>query len=1079
MEDNAKCSTRESKPICDQYLVTLTNVGAGKASGPVTIVDTLPRGLKPVDAHGENLQTESKFGCSVDSITTCRYEGFVAPGVTLAVYVEVEVEANATVGEVTNAVEVSSPGAPPVSGSAPMTLPNTINGPPAAFGISAFGFAAHGLNSSLDTQAGDHPSGVTNTVNLNTFVESLPGSGIPFKFGSVASPRDIVVYLPLGFLGNPTATSRCTELQLVARGGIGETECPLGSRIGEVTLFSGNGVSSSTNPEGAYTASAIYNMMPEAGYPAQFGLKAFNKPIPVYVSLVHTSSGYAVRAATPGIPNTVNAEGVALALFGEPSSGRSFFTNPDNCSGGPLQARVQVDSWVHPHQWVSREAVVYPGITGCNLLQFEPSVAMRPEVTQAEAPSGYEIKIKFPQNPEQFPVLATPQLKNVTVTLPEGMAISPGGGGGLTGCEATGPNGIDMPNGGGTPTEVGEGEALGPDDMTHLVPGHCPPQSQIGTVEIASPLLTSPLEGRLYVAQPKCGGTGQSECTVADAANGSLFGVYLEAEGSGVVVKLKGSVSANPATGQLTARFLENPQLPVSEVTVSLKGGGRAPLVNPRQCGEALMNADLTPWSSPVTPDAIRSAGFSVDWDGSGGVCPVTLPFAPALEAGTTNAQAGHFGAFTLTVGRGDRMQDLARLQVKLPEGLLGMLAKVPLCGEPQAREGTCGEGSLVGSTSVAAGSGPQPLGVQGRVYLTGPYGGAPFGLSVVVPAVAGPFNLGNVVARARIDVDPHTAAVAVTSDPLPQVLDGVPLRIQTLNVAIDRGGFIFNPTSCTAKQVTTTIEAEQGASASLSAHFAVEGCRNLPFKPSFRVSTQGNGTFGGGAKGKGASLDVKVSQAPGEAAIGKVDVQLPLALPSRLTTLQQACTEAQFASNPAGCPAGSNVGFAKATTPVLQVPLTGPAYLVSHGGAAFPDLVIVLQANERGGHIRIDLTGNTNIKKGITYSNFDTVPDAPISSFELTLPEGPHSVLAAIRNLCHLTKTVTVTRHITRRVHGRSRKVTVKVHRTVAEPLLMPTTITGQNGAVTRQNTKIAVTGCAAKKARKASGNRGARKRR
>jgi Domain of unknown function DUF11 len=1071
--DNALCA-REHFSFCDRYVVTITNVGAGATSGPVVVADTLPQGIEAIRMSGgnleEGLQLESSgplWACSATN-ATCTYSGQAGAGTTLVV--EVDVKVTSAAGEVTNRVRVSGGGAPPLATSEPLTLANTVDGPPAEFGISAFGFEAHDSSARLDTQAGGHPFGLTSTVNFNTALTSEPdGTIVP---GSVAPVKNLAVYLPLGFLGDPTAAAQCTEAQLSGGGSV-HTECPPTSRVGTFVLFEENIVAGTVVPGNLGGAeSAVYNMVPQGGYPAQLGFKVANVPIPLYASLVHTPAGYALRVANPGLPTTLHIEGAALTFFGdpreangEPDSPQSFFTNPDTCSAGPVTARVQADSWVEPGHWIGGESVAYPHLDGCNLLQFEPTVEMHPEVTQAESPSGYEIKIKVPQNPSRFPVLATPQLKDVTMTLPEGMAISPGGGDGLTGCEATGPHGIDMPSGGSTPFDVGtglpgeRGEEIGQEGMTQLVAGHCPESSQVGTVQIVTPVLKNPLEGHLYIAQPKCGGPGQPACTPADARNGSLFGLYLEAgsEEAAAVVKLAGSVSVNPATGRLTARFLENPQLPVSEVALQLKGGPRAPLANPRLCGATSANADLSPWSSPITPDAtVASPPFTVDWDNAAGPCPRTLPFAPSLSAGPVNVTAGHFSPLTLTISRGDRQQDLSRLQVRMPVGLLGMIWKVALCEEPAATQGACGEASSIGTVHVAAGSGSHPLWVAGKVYLTGPYSGAPFGLTIVVPAVAGPFNLGDVVVRSRVDIDSSTSAVIVTSDPLPQFRDGVPLRIQTLNVAVDREGFLFNPTHCSGMQVATSIESAQGASVSPASAVSLEGCGRLPFKPKFTVSTQGNGTFGGGAKGKGASLDVRIAQAPGEAAIAKVHAQLPLALPSRLTTLQQACTEAQFASNPAGCPAGSNVGFANATTPVLKAPLEGPAYLVSHGGAAFPDLVVVLQANERGGHIRIDLIGNTNIKRGITYSNFDTVPDAPISSFELRLPESPHSVLAATRNLCKLTKTVTVRRH------GK------RVKRTVPDPLLMPTTITGQNGAVVKQNTRIAVTGCSAHSAKK-----------
>jgi hypothetical protein len=356
------------------------------------------------------------------------------------------------------------------------------------------------------------------------------------------------------------------------------------------------------------------------------------------------------------------------------------------------------------------------------------------------------------------------------------------------------------------------------------------------------------------------------------------------------------------------------------------------------------------------------------------------------------------------------------------------MLSRVPLCGEQDANQGTCPEASLIGHTTATAGPGPYPVTVNGgRVYLTGPYKGAPFGLSIVVPAVAGPFNLGNVKVRAAIHVDPHTARITVISDPLPTIEQGIPVQLRTVNVSVDRAGFMFNPTSCSPLSVDGAIASSEGAKAVVSSRFQAADCASLPFRPKFTVST-----WGGTSKKLGASLDVKVASSAGQANIGKVLVSLPKALPSRLTTLQLACPGATFAANPATCPAASVVGTAKALTPVLSEPLSGPAYLVSHGGAAFPDLVVILE----GQGIRLDLIGNTSIKKGITTSSFATVPDAPITSFELKLPQGTHSALAA-----------------TLPVGARGSLC--------ASKLVMPTTLTAQNGAQVKQNTKIAVTGC------------------
>ncbi len=548
--------------------------------------------------------------------------------------------------------------------------------------------------------------------------------------------------------------------------------------------------------------------------------------------------------------------------------------------------------------------------------------------------------------------------------------------------------------------------------------GNCPLASQVGTAEAHTPLLAEPLRGHIYVAQPGCGGENQPICTEADAANGTLFGLYLELEGSGVVIKQHGTLSANPITGQLTTSFKNAPQFPFDDLKLTLKDGPRAPLANPQACGEALTTSDMTPWSSPQTPDANPSWLFAVT--GCGG-----SPFAPAFEAGTTNTASGAYTNLTTTFSRSDRQQDLSTIQVHTPPGLLGMLSHVTLCEEPQAGEGTCSPASQIGTARASAGAGSHPFWVSGPVYLTGTRGGAPFGLSIPIQAKAGPFNLGTIVTHATLSVDPETSALTITSAPLPQIFRGVPLRVQTVNVTVNKQQFMFNPTNCEAKQITATLESAQGTTAHVSSPFAAGGCKNLPFNPGFKVATRAPGS-----KKHGTSFDVKVSSAPGEANIHSISVSLPKQLPSRLTTIQQACPEATYAANPATCPAGSLIGIVTGTTPVVSVPVTGPAYLVSHGGAAFPDIKLILQAEG----VRVDLTGSINIKGQITSSTFAGIPDVPISSFELELPEGPHSALTTNGNLC-------------------------------ARRLIMPTTIVGQNGRRLVRSTKVAVAGCPKKK--------------
>ena len=1011
---------------CDHYRLFAQNVGATSSSGTVTITDTLPAHLKVIRVGGTEIQRGSgkhPMTCATLPEPNCTFTSAVAPGDFFVMQVMVAVEAGAE-PVVTNAATIEGGGALSVSTSAPGTLSNTIDAASNPFAFTSFAFGVNGADGSADPQAGDHPASVTAGFHVSSFllVEHELGNGEkPFHGQNPVQDgvKDLTVDLPPGFVGDPQTAEKCSPTQLT------DGACPPASEIGSM-IFEEQGTFKYT---GESLVSAVYNMIPEGGYPAQFGFTFARQGITIYANLVHTAGGYVLRAFSPGIVNA-ELDLVSLTLFGNPGehdvggspSSGAFFTNPTDCSQGNLEATVRGNSWEDPHMWVSTKTVVYPHVTNCDLLQFNPTIVVQPEVKQADTPSGYEVDVKVPQAPQNYaPALATPDLRDATVTLPAGVSISPGVGDGIAGCRETGPEGIDIPSGERLPDEAGEGEEIGADGLARLARGHCPLASQIGTVEVETPLLPPhTLTGHVFLAQPKCGGEDQPACTEASATNGELYGIYLEIEGDGVVVKLKGNVQADPVTGRLTTTFNENPQVPFSELRLHLKGGERAPLANPQSCGTFTTTTDLRPWSSPQTPDATPSSAFGID--GCGGNA-----FAPAFNAGTVTPVAGAFSPFTLTFARHDGEQDLSGLTVTTPPGLLGVLKSVVQCPEPQAGKGECGEGSLIGHTQVAAGAGSNPFWVHGRVYLTGPYGGAPFGLSVVTPAKAGPFNLGNVIVRAAIHVDRNTSALTVVSDPLPQIIDGVPLRIQTVNVTIDRSGFMFNPTNCSQQAITGTLTSAQSTSAGVSSPFAVAGCAGLPFKPSFKVSTQAKTS-----KANGASLTVRVGSSAGQANIAKVRVMLPKQLPARLTTLQKACTEGQFNTNPAGCPVASNIGVATAITPLLAHPLTGPAYLVSHGGAAFPDVVFVLQ----GEGIVLYLDGSTNIKKGIIASTFNSIPDAPISTFETVLPEGPHSAL---------------TTNIPAKTKGSM----------CGQTLTAPTTITGQNGAVTTQTTKISVTGC------------------
>jgi hypothetical protein len=733
-----------------------------------------------------------------------------------------------------------------------------------------------------------------------------------------------------------------------------------------------------------------------------------------------------------------------------------------------------MDSWQNPGpynpdgtpnfsdpRWVMSSFESGPPVTGCEALAglFNPSFTARAESGMADSPTGFDVGLRVPQS-EGVESLGTPPLRNTVVTLPEGMTVNPSSANGLATCSEA-----QIGWQGSTPAgSAGELEDF------NAAPPACPGASRVGTLELEAPALPSEACKEATVPLQECPNAGEREKTpllgsiyVASQGEnpfGSLLALYLVVDDprTGVLVKIPAEVQADPETGRLTTVLRDTAQFPFSELRTHFFGGNTAALKTPPGCGTYTVGATLTPWSAPQSgPPATPSGSFEVV-QGAGGSGCGALGFAPGFVAGTASPQAGAFSPFGVTFSRQDGEQTVGGVSVTMPPGLLGVLKGITPCGEPQAAQGTCGPGSLIGEATTAVGAGPAPYWVHGgQVYLTGAYNGGPFGLSIVVPTTAGPYTLaGNVgvgreVVRASIRVDPHTAQITVLSDPLPSILEGIPLDIRTVHVDVTRGGFIFNPTSCDPMSVTGTLSSTQGASANVLSRFQAAGCAGLAFKPTFKVSTQAKTS-----KKAGASLTVTVGYPQGpQANIHSVAVTLPKQLPSRLSTIQQACTETAFNQNPAMCPVGSNIGVATASTPVLANPVTGPAYLVSHGGAAFPDVVLVLQ----GEGVTLDLVGSVDIKHGITSSAFNSVPDAPVSSFQLQLPEGPHSALTAVLpakakgSLC-----------------GTS--------------LVMPTTITGQNGAVIKQNTKIAVTGCtkakkvkARKHTRRAHGRKAKRK--
>ena len=891
------------------------------------------------------------------------------------------------------------------------------------------------LTNPVDCAAGEE----ARTLQFHTDTWTAPGIGDPFN-GDFSDPNWIPSSATLPPVEGCGALKFTPSLSLQpssgSEGGTTQADAPSGYNLNlEVPQTGEAGVQTGTlltcllgtwsNTPTGYSYDWMTNGAPIAGATTATHTVTeadAGKVIQCGVTATNPTAGSAALSAPVTVPP---APETAPPTAGSPTiTGGGFFGAKEGelltCDPG-----VWTGSPTFTYQWYDRGVAIsaatsasytvqpadVPGAIQCQVLGVNAGGSVAAisayEATSPGAVSVPAVSGEAPRISAEVVEPATPELKTARVTLPEGLSVSPSAANGLQAC---------------SDAQIA---------LQSNEPGSCPLASQLGTVKVTTPLLESPLEGQVFLGEPEC-----SPCSESDAGDGHLFRLFIQvhSQARGITLKLPGIVKANPQTGRLTAEFAENPQLPFSDVEVKFKDGPRAPLASPQTCGTFTTVSDLEPWSTPETPTEISQSPFAITG------CDASMPFAPAFDAGTSSPAAGAYSPFSVTFSRSDGEQDLGSITVQTPPGLLGKIAGIPRCSEAEANAGTCGPESQIGTTTATAGPGSDPYAITGgRVYLTGPYKDQPFGLSIVVPAVAGPFNLGNVVVRASIAVNPATSALTITSDPLPQIRDGVPFRLRSVTVEVNRPGFIFNATNCSEQAISATITGEHAIGSSeaakssvLPSPYAASGCANLPFKPKLTAVTGGQAS-----KADGASLDVKVESAGlGPANIAKVVLQLPKALPSRLSTIQKACTEPVFDANPAACDEGSVIGKATIHTPLLNNPLTGPAYFVSHGGAAFPDVEFVLQ----GEGVTLILDGKTDIKNGITYSRFESTPDAPFTTFETELPTGPHSILGAY--------------------------VPAKENYSLCKAsLAMPTTITGQNGAVIEQTTKIAVTGCKASK--------------
>jgi hypothetical protein len=1020
--------------VGDNYMLTVTNTGDAPTSGPFTITNTLPVGLT---VSGETFEEGgSGIGsCTGDGsaelagarVLTCTVDNPLAPGASQQMRVLATVSTEAA-DLVTDTATISGGGAGSASASEPTPVADRL-----LFEVSTFTAANTEEGGGKDTVAGGHPF-------KNSVAESWPRDD---QGQSIEVLRNLEVNPVTGFVGNPAARPRCPIPSIP-----GEFEsspgssCPIGSRVGSATVF-GDG------PE--YALAPLYNVKPDRGYPAEFAFKPAGgglslTVIPIYVTLRPRSESYGLTVGTVDNPRAIGLaafnvrrvvtnfcnypQTTASASGCDSSAGQStapFLSNSVNCSEAAPTWKLFIDSWEQSGRrlptgvpdftdpnWKTATATD-PPLEGCDdpalASLFDPAIAVKPlqgGAAQADAPSGLSVDFDFPQTNDPTdlgttfdPSLPrTPEPKDITVKLPAGLSISPSSASGLGACsdQASDPAGDQV-------------------HYDNTQPVSCPDSSKIGSAVATSPVLAlrdpqddtkivgpEPIPGDVYLLAPHPGDLP----TDGGGSDGKFrLLIQLNYPRYGINFKLPGTAVADPNTGQLTATFSENPQLPSSHITVSLKEGPRAPLATPVACGTFTTTSDLVPWSTPGTPDAHPSASFEVKSGPNGSACPSgasSRPFAPTMSAGTANAKAGAHSPFVLHIARKDGEGELRSLEATLPKGLGATFAGVPYCPEAAlaAAAGRSGKAeqanpscpaSRIGSVKVGAGPGTNPYQAKGNAYLSGPYKGAPLSVAVITPAVAGPFDLGTVVSRNALYVNPETAQGHVVSDPLPTIIDGVPLRLRSIDVNLDRSNFTLNPTDCEPLSVQATIHSSDGASASPSNSFQVRGCKDLGFKPTLKLSLKGKVS-----RRSHPSLHASLTARPGDANIAKAQVKLPKAAFLDNAHIGDICTRVQFAAKQ--CPAGSVYGYATATTPLLDGPLTGNVYLRANPAHKLPDLVVGFQgpANQQ---IEVELAGKTDSVKGALRNTFEAVPDVPVTKFDLTLFGGKKGLIIMSSGFC------------------------------------------------------------------------------
>lgn len=841
------------------------------------------------------------------------------------------------------------------------------------FGFEPGSVTAQFANVSDMTASGEtltevHQAGARfDAMVINFGVTRGPGA---FAEEPLGAPKDVDIELPVGLVGNPEATPKCTFAQL------DDNLCPTAAQVGFHELYknAGRGLSTDRDP--------IYNMVPPPGVPARFAMRIASVVVVTFDMHVNSDGRYNIVTRIRNMSQIHMLLNSRAYIFGTPAnlngpgtwrgSGRGTATNapkiplltlPTEC-GPPQPVKFRMRSWQNPEKWIEESYTPAQGISGCEKLSFSPRLDLRSNNLLAAAPSGLTVRVDVPQY-NAVTALATPALRKVEVDMPPGVAINPSSVHGLVGC---------------TDAQVALRRT---DDPT------CPAASRIGSVKIDTPVLAGPLEGGVFLGTPKSN----------DSQTGEMFRVFLVAQGHGVTIKQEGKITPDPVTGRLKAVFDDAPQQPFETMTVTFNDGPRAPLAIQNACGPMTTTARLSSWAGQSVTSV---SAFDVPCRDGLGV------FSPLLAAGTATAHAGVASPFNLSIHRPDGQSALSGLAMQLPKGLLANL------------KGNLG--TRVGSATALAGLGAAPFPFHGDVYLEGAYGDAPFSLRVVVPAKAGPYDLGDVVVRQKLYVDPETAQVTVHSDPIPTILQGVPINLQRLDVSIDKPGFMINPTSCEAQRIGGTLAAVTGQSAPVDVHFQVGGCADLPYRPRLDLRVSGELRNGGHPR-----LDASLITRPGEANQRSAQVTLPLNLALDPQNAKALCEPAQAARN--ACPAESIVGAASAVS-ILDVPLEGPVHFVrgerttSTGRtvATLPTLFVPL----RGQGVQVNVRASSDVVDRKLQTTFDDLPDAPIERFDLRIDGGANGILKVTNgDVCRSTSTPKVGQRFTGQ-NGKRHRATV-----------------------------------------------------